>query len=213
MHDLQQPRPLEQRLLACHKHGLALHHLAALDLLEVVLLERRAGRHEVQDDVRRAHHGRRLQRAVRSGQLEVLEALLGEVLLRQVQVARQYPQGPLLGPAHVLEVLQRRARVPRVGHGNREVALAKVESVVDDEEVLVPLAQLREHVVPDDAQVDVAVADLAYDVGGALEPHLEVVELGHLCYVLPGVHLAHLELARREQVLRVLSHAALGRDA
>lgn len=53
-----------------------------------------------------------------------------------------------------------------------QVALSKVESLVHHNQVGVPECKLREHVIPDNPQVQVACAHLANDVRSALEPDL-----------------------------------------
>mmetsp|Transcript_21129 Transcript_21129/g.53698 ORF Transcript_21129/g.53698 Transcript_21129/m.53698 type:complete len:360 (-) Transcript_21129:376-1455(-) len=194
VHHLQQPGPVQQRALVGNQDALAVHDVAALNLLEVVLPQRHASGHEVQDDVGAAHGGRRLQSAVRAQQHHVLEALGRKEALGHVVVAGDHPQGRVLGPVwHVAQLVQGvdGRKLARHGDAQGQLALAKVERLVAHDEVGVTIRQLRKHVGAHNAQVDVAVAQLAHHVAGALEPHLQTRDLGDGCNVLARVGLVH----------------------
>ena len=144
----------------------------------------------------------------------MLETLVGKELLREVHVRRHHTKGALLGPALVGEQVAKALDIiPSLGHRDGEVAAAEAERVVHHDEVLVLVANLAKHVVPHDADVDVAGDELTNDVGGALEPHLHAGHVGDLRGVLTRVDLSHLELAFAEEVHGVLGHAALAWDA
>mmetsp|Transcript_27754 Transcript_27754/g.68263 ORF Transcript_27754/g.68263 Transcript_27754/m.68263 type:complete len:209 (-) Transcript_27754:141-767(-) len=144
----------------------------------------------------------------------MLEPLVLEELRGKVHVRGDYAQGTLLAPTLVRQQVTHAVDiVPRLGHGDGQVAPAKAEGVVHHNKVRVLVADLAQHVVSDDADVDVAGVKLADDVSGALEPHLHAGDVGNLGSVLPRVDLAHLELARVEELHGLLSHAALARDA
>mmetsp|Transcript_1564 Transcript_1564/g.3531 ORF Transcript_1564/g.3531 Transcript_1564/m.3531 type:complete len:359 (-) Transcript_1564:421-1497(-) len=210
--DLQQARALLQRPLRSHHHALALDDPAPDNLLQVVLPHRGARAHQVQDDVRAAHVRRGLQRAVRCQQQHrVRHAVLREEVPRRVLVPRHHLQRVLLGPPHLLQVLDSVdiRKVALGGHAEREVAAAVLERVVDDDQVVVAVGELVEHVVAEEAEVDVAVLQPPHDVARALEPDLELGDGGHLRHVLPRVGLADGELAGLEQAEGVLGHAAL----
>ena len=79
-------------------------------------------------------------------------------------------------PAQVLERVDV-GKAPPHGHPQPQVALAKAEGVVQDDQVRVAVRQLAEHVVAHDAEVDIPVCKLPDHVRGPLEPDLQIWQL------------------------------------
>mmetsp|Transcript_36527 Transcript_36527/g.65355 ORF Transcript_36527/g.65355 Transcript_36527/m.65355 type:complete len:228 (+) Transcript_36527:713-1396(+) len=216
LHDGEQAGSLFQRTLVRHKHPLTADDLAALNFLEVVLLQGGSGGDQVENDVRAAHGRRGLQGAVCRYEREVLKASIVEETLRDVHVTSHNPEGVVTGElAGGLEVLQAVDLGAPSIHGDteRKVAVAKTQLLMDDNEVIVVPRNLSKHVVSDDPEVDVSIHKLADHITRALEPDLHIGDLSNLRDVLPGVDLLHVQLAALEQVDGVLCHAPLGRES
>ena len=179
---------------------------AVVQRAQPVVAQRLPGRDQVGDEVGVADGRGDFQRPLGVDERE-RDVVAGQKVGSEVGEFCCHPQRPGQGTGG--QVGHRVHCLPRFRHSQGQVAMAKVERLVEHEHGAIVTLALGHHVHPGDAKVHAAIAHADHDVAGALEEDGQAGQGRDVGGVLAWVGLVHLQAAGGQKIQRGLGHTAL----